>query len=135
MGVGVRDLVRCHIIPPPQGRGNPVCRNNKKTIAGYMTHLCKLFLSALLAATLAACGTLPRGAAIEREVTQDATTPDADIAVYPVTRAFLPSVAQWPRTGEVRHGWIGASRGPIAQVIRPGDRPDGLVWDLSLIHN
>lgn len=94
-----------------------------------MTHLCKLFLSALLATSLAACGTLPRGAAIEREVTQDATAPDSDIAVYPVTRAFLPSVAQWPRTGEARHGWIGASRGSIAQVIRPGDRLDVLVWD------
>ncbi|MEP3765144.1 MAG: polysaccharide biosynthesis/export family protein, partial [Marinomonas sp.] len=94
-----------------------------------MKYLSKLFLSALMALSLAACSNLPRGAAIQKEVTQEATTPDADIAVYPVTRAFLPSVAQWPRTGDARHGWIGASRGSNAQVIRPGDRLDVLVWD------
>lgn len=94
-----------------------------------MKHMSKLFLSALLAVTLAACSALPRGAAIEKEVTQDATEPGSDIAVYPVTRAFLPSVAQWPRTGPRRHGWIGASRGSNAQVIRPGDRLDVQVWD------
>ena len=64
-----------------------------------MKHLSKLFLLALMALSLAACGN-PRGAAIEREVTKEAAAPDADIAVYPVTRAFLPSVAQWPNTGE-----------------------------------
>lgn len=94
-----------------------------------MKHFSKLFLTVLLALTLAACGALPRGAAIEKEVTRGATEPESDIAVYPVTRAFLPSIAQWPRTGESRHAWIGASRGSIAQVIRPGDRLDVLVWD------
>jgi len=94
-----------------------------------MKQLSKLFLLALLAMSVASCGALPRGAAIEKEVTQDASAPESDIAVYPVTRAFLPSVAQWPRTGAVRHGWIGASRGSNAQVIRPGDMLDVLVWD------
>jgi len=102
---------------------------HQKAIAHFMKYLSKLFLSALMALSLAACSNLPRGAAIQKEVTQEATTPDADIAVYPVTRAFLPSVAQWPRTGDARHGWIGASRGSNAQVIRPGDRLDVLVWD------
>ena len=94
-----------------------------------MKHLSKLFLSILLASSLAACANLPRGAAIQKEVTRAAETPDADIAVYPVTHAFLPHVAHWPRTDSKRHSWIGASRGSNAQVIRPGDRLDLLVWD------
>lgn len=94
-----------------------------------MKHLSKLFLSALMALSLAACSNLPRGAAIQKEVTKEAAAPDADIAVYPVTRAFLPSIAQWPRNGDTRYGWIGASQGSNAQVIRPGDRLDVLVWD------
>lgn len=94
-----------------------------------MKHLSKLFLSILLASSLAACANLPRGAAIQKEVIRSAETPDADIAVYPVTHAFLPHVAHWPRTDSKRHSWIGASRGSNAQVIRPGDRLDLLVWD------
>lgn len=89
----------------------------------------KFLISCLLVVGLSACGTLPRGAALEKEVIQDADAPESDIAVYPVTRAFLPSVAQWPHTGASRHGWLGQSRGSNAQVIRPGDSLDILVWD------
>ena len=88
-----------------------------------MKHMSKLFLSALLAVTLAACSALPRGAAIEKEVTQDATEPGSDIAVYPVTRAFLPSLATWPRPGPGRPGRAGGGHQPTA---RGGARPGGL---------
>ena len=130
MGVGANQP-----LPPPiphciqAGPNRFTGIKHKKAVARHMKQVSKLFLTALMALTLAACGSLPRGAAIEKEVTQDATAPESDIAVYPVTRAFLPSIAQWPRTGEARHGWIGASRGSNAQVIRPGDRLDLLVWD------
>ncbi|MGB3245457.1 MAG: polysaccharide biosynthesis/export family protein, partial [Sulfitobacter sp.] len=56
---------------------------------------------------------------------------DSEIAVYPVTRAFLPSVQSWPDTGARSYAWIGHSHGTAAQVIRPGDTLDVLVWDSS----
>lgn len=89
----------------------------------------KLGCGLLLAALLTACGSLPRGAAVEAEITRTADEPTSDIAVYPVTRAFLPSIQHWPRVGEKRHGWIGQSRGSVAQIIRPGDTLDVMVWD------
>jgi polysaccharide export outer membrane protein len=72
---------------------------------------------------------LPRGAAIEREILGTAEEPNPDIAVYPVTRTFLPLVKDWPRTGQRGYPWIDHSHGTIAQVIRPGDSLDILVWD------
>ncbi len=85
----------------------------------------------ILSVALAACSGLPRGAAIEREVLKTQNEPTTDIAVYPVTRAFLPSIAQWPRTGQRSYGWIGRSSGSNAQIIRPGDSLNLLVWDSS----
>ena len=59
---------------------------------------------AMLALSLAACSNLPRGAAVEREILETADAPDTDIAVYPVTRAFLPSYTTWPSNNGHRHG-------------------------------
>ncbi len=84
---------------------------------------------ALLTLTLVACSNLPRGAAVEREILQTADEPDTDIAVYPVTRAFLPSYAAWPSNNGHRYDWIGHSHGSNAQIIRPGDTLEVLVWD------
>jgi polysaccharide export outer membrane protein len=86
---------------------------------------------ALLCATLAACTNLPRGAAIEREILTASDDAESDIAVYPVTRAFLPTLKDWPRNGTRRYGWLGHSHGSTAQVIRAGDKLDVLIWDSS----
>ncbi|AXI48446.1 polysaccharide biosynthesis protein [Sulfitobacter sp. SK012] len=83
----------------------------------------------LLALSLAACGSLPRGAALEAEVLRGANNPEADFAVYPVTKAFLPTAAKWPLTGEEHRHWINSSAGSIAQVIQPGDTLDVFIWD------
>ncbi len=57
---------------------------------------------------------------------------DAGFAVYEVTRAFLPTVTQWPETGDQeRLGWIGTSRGPATQIIQPGDMLNIRIWDSS----
>lgn len=83
----------------------------------------------LMTVALAACVNLPRGAAIEKEVLETSDNVDTEIAVYPVTRAFLPSVEQWPDTGARSYPWIGHSHGSNAQVIRPGDSLAILIWD------
>ena len=89
----------------------------------------KHFIWVLLTMALAACSNLPRGAAVEKEILQTADDVDTEIAVYPVTRAFLPSVKEWPRTGARRYPWLKHSHGSIGQIIRPGDTLGVLVWD------
>ncbi|MBB3994044.1 polysaccharide export outer membrane protein [Sulfitobacter undariae] len=94
-----------------------------------MSRLPKHFILIALALTLAACGNLPRGAAIQSEITKGADTPEADFAVYPVTKAFLSSVKEWPSTGERKYGWLQHSTGSNAQIIRPGDTLNVVIWD------
>lgn len=91
-----------------------------------------IFLSMILALALlpAACGRLPSGAPVAEEVTKQKGNETPDFAVYPVTRAFLPTVQQWPHTGtEERLSWIGASRGARTQIIQPGDTLKIQIWD------
>ncbi|MCX7566009.1 polysaccharide export protein [Sulfitobacter sp. F26169L] len=94
-----------------------------------MRKLTKYLLWIALCGTLAACGALPRGAAIQSEVTKGADQPEADFAVYPVTKAFLPSVSEWPDTGARHYGWLSHSHGTNAQIIRPGDTLNLVIWD------
>ena len=82
-----------------------------------------------LAVSVAACASLPRGAAVEREILKGADAENADFAVYPVTKEFLPTTESWPHTGEARLGWLGHSHGTNAQIIRPGDQLDVVIWD------
>ena len=90
-------------------------------------------LTAILALGLVpACGRLPAGAPVVEDVVRASTDAEADFAVYPVTRAFLPTVAKWPATGpQERLGWIGASAGPRHQLIQPGDTLTVRIWDSS----
>lgn len=89
----------------------------------------KHFVWVLSVVALSACSNLPRGAAVEREILKTASDEDTDIAVYPVTKEFLPSVKEWPHTGARSYPWLGHSHGSAAQVIRPGDTLQVLVWD------
>lgn len=80
----------------------------------------------------AACGRLPSGGPVTEEVTQAKGNATPDFAVYPVTRAFLPSLQQWPPAGtEERLSWIGASQGARTQIIQPGDSLEIRIWDSS----
>lgn len=80
----------------------------------------------------AACGRLPGGAPASEEIIKQSSDAEADFALYAVTRAFLPTVAQWPATGkQERLGWIGASNGAKTQIIQPGDKLTLRIWDSS----
>lgn len=96
-----------------------------------MSNFTKHIFWIVLCLTMAACGTLPRGAAIQAEITKGANAPEADFAVYPVSKAFLPSLAEWPTTGERHYGWIPHNTGSNAQIIRPGDTLNVIIWDSS----
>lgn len=82
-----------------------------------------------LVLTLAACSSLPRGAAVDNEILKAADDPNADFAIYPVTRAFLPSLKDWPTFGTRNYGWIGHSHGSTTNVIQPGDTINLRIWD------
>lgn len=95
-----------------------------------MLRAAKAAIAFLVVAGIAACG-LPRGAGIESEVINDTDAAEAGFVVYPITRAFLPSVSEWPVTGERRRSWIGASGGSSQRVIQAGDTVVITVWDSS----
>lgn len=93
---------------------------------------------ALLAVAVGACS-LPRGAAVQREVVSQGRSENPSFQVVPVTRAATPMLATWPKTdmGTYYH-WPRADRGPDSSVIQTGDRLDIVVWDNqdnSLISN
>lgn len=88
---------------------------------------CAAFLALFVG--LSACS-LPRGAAVEREILSGADEPEADFALYPVTRAFLPTLAEWPAIHDSTNlNWITASAGSNSTVIAPGDVVQVTIWD------
>lgn len=96
-----------------------------------MSALTKHILWIVLCFTVAACGTLPRGAAIQSEIIKGSDQAEADFAVYPISKSFLPSLAEWPTVGERSYGWLPHSHGSNAQIIRPGDTLNMVIWDSS----
>jgi len=87
-----------------------------------------VFLAALCVPLLA-CGELPRGAAVEYEILAGANDENADFAVYPVSRAFLPTLELWPVVGDRQLSWIGTSRGSTSNIITHGDTLSLRIWD------
>ena len=83
---------------------------------------------------LAACNA-PRGAGFQSEVlaASGETGPNGeavyDFAVFEVTRAALPVIGNWPRTGQGGYGWINGGAQPASVLISPGDRLQVSVWD------
>jgi len=94
----------------------------------------RILLSLLAVASLAllpsGCGRLPGGAPASEEILTASAETDAQFALYPVTRAFLPTVSQWPATGKQENlGWIHTSTGARTQIIQPGDTLTLRIWD------
>lgn len=78
---------------------------------------------------LSACA-LPRGAALQREITQTSSTEDANFQLVAVSRENVRALADWPQTGWHGHyHWFDKAQGPSSQVMRPGDKVVMTVWD------
>ena len=94
----------------------------------------KLWAVSLACVLLAACGA-PRGAGFQSEVlaASEEKGPDGeaiyDFAVFDVTRAALPTIANWPRTGQGGYPWINGGAQPASVLIAPGDVLQVSVWD------
>jgi len=94
--------------------------------------LLMLGLVAMLPAVLSSCSNLPAGAPASDDIKKQVGAENPGFAIYMITRAFLPSVADWPATGDQEHlSWIGASRGARTQIIQPGDMLTLQIWDSS----
>lgn len=78
---------------------------------------------------IAGCSMLPRGAAVDTEILKEADSASADFAIYPVTRAFLPSIEEWQLVSGRRYNWIGHSHGANATTISVGDTVNLRIWD------
>ncbi|MBO9463846.1 polysaccharide export protein [Tropicibacter sp. R15_0] len=95
-------------------------------------------LLCLSVVTLTACS-LPRGAALQSEITNEKASEDPTFQVVEVTRSNIPDLLNWPKTG--RHGhyhWPNTSEGVNSSTIRSGDRVTITIWDSqdhSLITN
>ena len=89
----------------------------------------RIVLLVLSLIALSACS-LPRGAALQSEVTAASDDKDAPFAVYPVTRETVAKFANWPHWYSYT-SWAGATRGPASPVISAGDRLDLIIWDNS----
>jgi polysaccharide export outer membrane protein len=99
-----------------------------------MSILINILAIVCLALLPAACarGRLPGGAPVSEEILKQANAEAPDFALYSVTRALLPSVAQWPATGKQENlRWIAASQGTRTQIIQPGDTLTLRIWDSS----
>ena len=83
----------------------------------------------VMAVALAACS-LPRGAALQREVVSQGASENPTFQVVEVTRAAAPMLATWPSPDEdATYTWPTARRGPDSAVIQAGDTLDVVVWD------
>ena len=88
------------------------------------------FLSALCAALLLASCTIPRGAALQSEVLEESNSEVPTFQVVSVTRANMPAIASWPKTGDRNTtGWPATSSGYDSNVIHTGDKLNITIWD------
>jgi polysaccharide export outer membrane protein len=117
--------VQRSILPPTNYSQAFACAPKSGTDMTYIRLLGAIFASAILTA----CTELPQGAAVDTKILEGAAEEDADFAVYPVTRALLPSVTAWPITGSQQYSWIAHSHGASGQTIAAGDEIDLIVWE------
>ncbi|MGX9356003.1 polysaccharide biosynthesis/export family protein [Roseobacteraceae bacterium S113] len=92
----------------------------------FLRSLCLISILAL-----SACGSLPRGAALQQEILKaDANETDPGFQLVAVTSESVQKLAAWPSTGWHGHyHWISTSRGPASNTIQAGDRIDLTIWD------
>ncbi|WP_343055783.1 polysaccharide biosynthesis/export family protein [Sagittula marina] len=91
----------------------------------------KLRLLPMIVLTLAlsACS-LPRGAALQSEVVREQNAEQPTFQVVQVTRANMPAIATWPKTGGNQSvHWPNTSSGSTSSIIRTGDLLDVTIWD------
>lgn len=95
-----------------------------------MKPLRRIPASLILVALVAAC-TLPRGAAMQREILKNADSETPSFAHYQIDSALLQTIGSWPagRSAAAKRQWIKGGRGTVGQVLAPGDKVAIAVWE------
>ncbi|MBY6090614.1 polysaccharide biosynthesis/export family protein [Pseudooceanicola sp. 502str34] len=92
----------------------------------------RVLVVAGLSLGLASCS-VPRGAALQQEITYEADKEHPRLEVVPVTRASAPALAAWPQSGwKGGYSWLSRGGGSNTNMIRPQDRIDLIIWDNSV---
>lgn len=89
----------------------------------------RLFVQGICLLLLAACS-LPRGAALQSEILNEAAVETPSFQVVRVTRESVADLASWPVTGwSGGYNWFAAQRGADSALIQPGDKLELAVWE------
>jgi len=88
-----------------------------------------LFAQSICLLLLAACS-LPRGAALQSEILNEAAVETPSFQVVKVTRESAAQLAAWPATGWAGgYSWLDAQRGSDSALIQIGDKLEVAVWE------
>lgn len=94
-----------------------------------MLEIYRILLTSLCLTSITACS-LPRGAAVESEVTRNQGNANASFSVVAVDRESVQGLSTWPVTGWQGHyTWFAANRGPKSNLIQTGDNINLVIWD------
>lgn len=89
----------------------------------------RVTIVALAVLLVGACN-LPRGAAVQSEITHAANAESAPFSVVPVSRGNINTLRKWPVTGWAGHyHWFGGHSGPKSNLIQTGDKINLVIWD------
>lgn len=89
-------------------------------------------LGIVLVASMALVGcNMPRGAGQTREILRGAESAEADFAVFHLDRETVARAGTWPEIGSevATQGWLPRRRGPVTNVIGPGDELTLTIWE------
>ena len=97
---------------------------------GRGMRLGRLAVVAMMIPALVAGCSMPRGAAMQSEILRGTDDPANGVQVFPVTRASLDELNDWPLAHpELRHNWTTTGASATARIIRAGDLLTISVWD------
>ncbi|MDA9224034.1 polysaccharide biosynthesis/export family protein [Tateyamaria sp.] len=94
-----------------------------------MHYVIRIIILFFILSAVNAC-TLPRGAAIEDEITRSAKSGKTPFSVIPVSQKNISTLNNWPMTGSTgRYSWFTSPHGSDSNIIRSGDILNIAIWD------
>lgn len=89
----------------------------------------KMFGALAALVFMSACASLPRGAALQEEITAANADGTKDFALYSVTSQNLSRMSRWPQATGKHYPWLKHTHGSTNRVIARGDMVRVTIWD------
>lgn len=95
-----------------------------------MKALRRMSVAVMVMCAVSGCN-LPRGAAMQKEIIDNANAEQPNFAVYTLDSAFLPSLHSWSagRGSRPAQNWLKGGAVPAGQVLAAGDTVEIAVWE------